>query len=212
MAKGKTKSKVKPQAKAKAKIETKAKARIQKKVKATAKTKMKADAKADAKTKIKVKPKIKSKAKIKTPVQGKAKARVLPKSKPKSSKSGLVKKAATAAAKTNPKTSAPNGKLATLVSKIVPLDDRVLIKPTLTERVTPGGLILPETSTLEGNLRGAVLAVGRGHQDKKGRVRPLDLRVGDEVLFSEYAGSPVEVSGEKLVILRETDILGVINR
>ena len=98
------------------------------------------------------------------------------------------------------------------MSKIVPLDDRVLIKPALTERVTPGGLILPETSTLEGNLRGAVLAVGRGHQDKKGRVRPLDLRVGDEVLFSEYAGSPVEVSGEKLVILRETDILGVINR
>lgn len=190
--------------------------------KSTSKAKVKNQTHLKAKVKIKGKA-AKGKATKAKPTKAKAKVKASPKAKSKALSLGAVKKktskVSTKTSTSKVKTAAAvSGKhsdsksLLALVSKIVPLDDRVLIKPTLTERVTPGGLILPETSTLEGNLRGAVLAVGRGHQDKKGRVRPLDLRVGDEVLFSEYAGSPVEVSGEKLVILRETDILGVINR
>lgn len=93
---------------------------------------------------------------------------------------------------------------------LTPLDDRVLIQVEEGERVTPGGLFIPDTVSMEGNFRGIVVSVGPGHRDKKGRLRPLELKVGDRVLFSEYAGTEVLLENQNFKILRETDILGIV--
>lgn len=95
---------------------------------------------------------------------------------------------------------------------VSPLDDRVLIQVESTEMRTPGGLYIPETANINGNYQGAVVAVGRGHRDKKGRVRPLDVQVGDQVLFGQYAGSTIEIDGEELKIVRESEILGTVTK
>lgn len=95
---------------------------------------------------------------------------------------------------------------------LTPLDDRVLVLVEDGERVTPGGLIIPDTASVEGNHRGVVVSVGAGHRDKKGRLRPLELRVGDQVLFNEYAGTEVRLENQNFKILRETDILGLVTK
>ncbi len=89
-----------------------------------------------------------------------------------------------------------------------PLDDRILVEREAESTMTAGGLYIPDTVT-ERPTKGVVKAVGRGHQDKKGRIRPLDVKVGDTVLFTTYAGSEVEFAGGTYLILRETDLLGV---
>ncbi|MBK7890227.1 MAG: co-chaperone GroES [Bdellovibrionales bacterium] len=89
-----------------------------------------------------------------------------------------------------------------------PLDDRILVERAGESNMTPGGLYIPDTVS-ERPTKGVVKAVGRGHQDKKGRVQPLDVKVGDTVLFTSYAGTEVEFGGETYLILRETDLLGV---
>jgi chaperonin GroES len=91
-----------------------------------------------------------------------------------------------------------------------PLDDRVVVQPVEASNVTAGGIIIPD-SVNEKPQMGTIVAVGRGHRSAKGRVRPVDVKVGDRVLFPKYAGDQIEVDGQKLLILREADVLGVTN-
>lgn len=99
------------------------------------------------------------------------------------------------------------------VSKFVtPLDDRILVQTADAEKMTSGGLHIPDTATSKSaNLKGQVLAVGRGHRDKKGRVRPMDVQKGDQVIFSEYSGSKIRYQDQDLIIIRETDVLGILS-
>ncbi len=93
-----------------------------------------------------------------------------------------------------------------------PLDDRILIEAVKTELRTAGGLFIPDTVTDEsGPKEGLVLAVGPGHRSKKGRVRPLDVKIGDTVVFEAYQGSPLKIGDREVTMLRESELLGVKN-
>ena len=92
---------------------------------------------------------------------------------------------------------------------IRPLHDRVVIRRTEEETTTPGGIVLPDTAT-EKPIQGEVIAVGNGRILDNGEVRPLDVKVGDKVLFGKYAGTEVKLDGEELLVMREEDIMGVI--
>jgi len=93
--------------------------------------------------------------------------------------------------------------------KIRPLQDRILIKRVDEEQKTAGGIIIPDTAK-EKPQEGRVVAVGNGKVGDDGKVRPLDVKKGDRVLFSKYAGSEVKLDGEEHMIIREEDVLGVI--
>ena len=93
--------------------------------------------------------------------------------------------------------------------KIRPLHDRVIVKRVEEERTTAGGIVLPG-SAAEKPSQGKVLAVGNGKVLDNGEVRPMDVKVGDRVLFGKYAGSEVKVDGEDLIVMREEDIMGVL--
>jgi len=93
--------------------------------------------------------------------------------------------------------------------KIRPLHDRVVIKRLEEERTSPGGIVLPDAAT-EKPVRGEVIAVGNGKVSDSGDVRALDVKVGDQVLFGKYSGTEVKVSGEEVLVMREDDIMGVI--
>jgi len=93
--------------------------------------------------------------------------------------------------------------------KIRPLHDRVLIKRVEEERKTASGIVLPDSATEKPN-RGEVVAAGPGKSNDKGEVRPMGVKVGDTVLFSQYAGTPVKVDGEDRLMMGEDDILAVI--
>jgi chaperonin GroES len=93
--------------------------------------------------------------------------------------------------------------------KIRPLHDRVLIRRLEEERTSPGGIVIPDTAT-EKPIRGKVIAVGTGRVMEDGKIRPLDLKKGDTVLFGKYSGTEVKVDGEELVVMREDDIMAVI--
>jgi len=92
---------------------------------------------------------------------------------------------------------------------IRPLHDRVIIKRMEEERTTAGGIVIPDTAA-EKPIRGEVIAVGNGKILENGEVRPLDVKVGDKVLFGKYAGTEVKVDGEDLLVMREEDIMAVI--
>jgi chaperonin GroES len=93
--------------------------------------------------------------------------------------------------------------------QIRPLHDRVIVKRVEEERKTPGGIVIPDSAT-EKPIRGKVQAVGNGKILDNGEVRPLDVKVGDIVLFGKYSGTEVKVDGEDLLVMREEDIMGVI--
>lgn len=94
---------------------------------------------------------------------------------------------------------------------ITPLGDRLVVRVLNTERVTSGGLIIPDSASLAtGYLKATVLAVGVGAKSKKGHLRPLDVKVGDMVLFSEHAGTKVSFNLEDLQIIHESDVMGVV--
>lgn len=93
--------------------------------------------------------------------------------------------------------------------KIRPLHDRVVIRRTEEEHTTPGGIVLPDTAT-EKPIQGEVIAVGNGRILDSGDIRPLDVKVGDKVLFGKYAGTEVKIGGEELLVMREEDIMGVV--
>ena len=90
-----------------------------------------------------------------------------------------------------------------------PLGGRVLIEPIEQEEVTAGGIVLPETAK-EKPQQGKVLAAGPGDRDDKGVRIPMDVKVGDTVLFAKYSGTEVKMDGKKLLILRESDLLGIV--
>jgi chaperonin GroES len=92
---------------------------------------------------------------------------------------------------------------------IRPLQDRVIVKRTKEDEVTKGGIIIPDTAK-EKPIQGKVVAAGNGKVLEDGKVRPLDVKAGDTVLFSKYAGTEIKVEGEELLIMREEDILGVV--
>ena len=93
--------------------------------------------------------------------------------------------------------------------KIRPLQDRVLVKRVAEEEKTKGGIIIPDTAK-EKPVEGKVIAVGSGRVDKEGKVRPLDVKKGDRILFGKYGGTEVQLGGEEHLIMREEDILAVI--
>ncbi len=94
-----------------------------------------------------------------------------------------------------------------------PLDDRLIVQLAERERKTAGGLYIPDTvADASGNVEGLVIAAGRGHRDKKGRLRPMDVGVGDRVIFPQYSGSKIEVEGADVVILRESDVMGLLQK
>ncbi len=93
--------------------------------------------------------------------------------------------------------------------KIRPLHDRVIVRRMEEERTSPGGIVLPDAAK-EKPVQGEVLAVGNGKLLENGDVRPLDVKVGDRVLFGKYSGTEVKVEGEDLLVMREDDIMGVI--
>ena len=94
--------------------------------------------------------------------------------------------------------------------KIRPLQDRVLVKRLEDEvEKTKGGIIIPDTAK-EKPQQGKVIAVGKGKKNEDGTVVPLDVKVGDRILFGKYAGSEIKVDGEEHLIMREEDILGVL--
>ena len=92
---------------------------------------------------------------------------------------------------------------------IRPLHDRVVVRRKEEETTTPGGMVLPGTAT-EKPVQGEVLAAGHGKILESGQVRPLDVKVGDTVLFGKYSGTEVKVNGEEVLVMREEDIMGVI--
>ncbi|EHQ52239.1 MULTISPECIES: co-chaperone GroES [Ectothiorhodospira] len=92
---------------------------------------------------------------------------------------------------------------------IRPLHDRVIIKRMEEERTSPGGIVIPDSAT-EKPIRGEVVAVGKGKSLDNGDVRPLDLKVGDKVLFGKYSGTEVKVDGQELLVMREEDVMAVI--
>jgi chaperonin GroES len=93
--------------------------------------------------------------------------------------------------------------------KIRPLQDRIIVKRVEEEEKTKGGIIIPDTAK-EKPIEGKVIAVGNGKVLEDGKVRPLDIKAGDRVLFSKYAGTEIKIEGEEHLIMREEDILGVI--
>jgi len=93
--------------------------------------------------------------------------------------------------------------------KIRPLHDRVIVKRIEDERKTASGIVIPDTAAEKPD-QGEVLAVGTGKILDDGKVRPLGVKVGDRVLFGKYSGQTVKVHGEELLVMREEDIMGVI--
>lgn len=92
-----------------------------------------------------------------------------------------------------------------------PLHDRVIIKRLDNETKTASGLVIPETAAEKPD-QGEILAVGAGKKDESGKVIPLDVKVGDRVLFGKYAGQTVKVDGDELLVMREEDIMAVVQK
>lgn len=95
--------------------------------------------------------------------------------------------------------------------KIRPLHDRIIVKRVEEEERTKGGIIIPDTAK-EKPMEGKVIAVGKGKVLDDGKIQPLDVKEGDRVLFGKYSGTEVKIDGEEHLIMREDDILGVIEK
>ena len=92
-----------------------------------------------------------------------------------------------------------------------PLADRVIVKPSEAEETTKGGIILPDTAK-EKPIEGSVVAVGQGKVSEDGKVTALVVKVGDKVLYGKYSGTEVSIDGEEYLIMRESDIFGIIKK
>ncbi len=95
--------------------------------------------------------------------------------------------------------------------KIRPLHDRVIVKRMEEERKTASGIVIPDSATEKPD-QGEVVAVGPGKKDDNGKIIAMDLKVGDRVLFGKYAGQAVKMDGEELLVMREEDIMGVVEK
>ena len=91
-----------------------------------------------------------------------------------------------------------------------PLHDRVVVKRVTADQKTAGGIIIPDTAA-EKPSEGEVLAVGPGGRDESGKLTPLDVKVGDRVLFGKWSGTEVKIDGDDLLIMKESDIMGVVD-
>jgi len=94
---------------------------------------------------------------------------------------------------------------------IRPLHDRVIVRRMEEERTSKGGIVIPDSAT-EKPIQGEIVAVGKGKILENGEVRPLDVKVGDRILFSKYGGTEIKIDGEELLVMREDDITGVITK
>ena len=95
--------------------------------------------------------------------------------------------------------------------KLRPLQDRVLIRLVVPEAKTSGGIFIPDTAQ-EKPMEGDVIAVGAGARDEAGKLHPLDVKVGDRILFGKWSGTEIKVDGEDLMIMKESDVMGVTDR
>lgn len=93
--------------------------------------------------------------------------------------------------------------------KIRPLHDRIIVKRLEEERRTASGIVIPDTAAEKPD-QGEVIAVGNGKVLEDGKIRPVDLKIGDKVLFGKYSGQTVKVKGEELLVMREEDVMGVV--
>ncbi|MDA1090881.1 MAG: co-chaperone GroES [Proteobacteria bacterium] len=95
--------------------------------------------------------------------------------------------------------------------KFKPLHDRVLVKRVEQDTKTKGGIIIPDT-VQEKPMEGKVIAVGSGARNEDGKVTPLDVKAGDKILFGKWSGTEVTIDGEELIIMKESDIMGIITK
>src|SRR4026208_1415857 len=95
-------------------------------------------------------------------------------------------------------------------SKFRPLHDRVVVRRVESESKTAGGIIIPDTAK-EKPQEGEIIAVGSGARDEAGKLVPLDVKAGDRILFGKWSGTEVKLNGEDLLIMKESDIMGIIN-
>ena len=93
--------------------------------------------------------------------------------------------------------------------QVRPLHDRVLVKRQAEEETSKGGIIIPDTAK-EKPIQGEIIAVGAGRVGEDGKVRALDVKKGDKVLFGKYSGTEIKIAGEDMIMMREEDILGVV--
>ena len=96
-----------------------------------------------------------------------------------------------------------------MAMKFRPLHDRVVVKRVAEEEKTKGGIIIPDTAK-EKPQEGEVIAVGPGARDDSGKIQPLDVRTGDRILFGKWSGTEVKLDGEDLLIMKESDIMGIL--
>ena len=94
--------------------------------------------------------------------------------------------------------------------KIRPLHDRVVVKRMEEEKTSPGGIVIPDSAT-EKPIKGEVVAVGNGKVQENGNTQPLDVKVGDIVLFGKYSGTEVKIDSDELVVMKEDDIMAVLD-
>tara|TARA_B110000014_G_C19641378_1_gene338044 strand:+ start:196 stop:507 length:312 start_codon:yes stop_codon:yes gene_type:complete len=93
--------------------------------------------------------------------------------------------------------------------KFRPLHDRVLVRRVNSDEKTPGGIIIPDTAQ-EKPMEGEVIEIGTGARDESGKLVPLDVKKGDKILFGKWSGTEVKMSGEEFLIMKESDIMGII--
>lgn len=166
---------------------------------------------------------VKAKPAAKSAVKATSKPAIKPAVKKAAPKKIVNKPAAKSAASSKPSMAkAPAVKAITITTKdkkpdsffksyLKPLDDRIVVMVIEAEKMTPGGLHIPESVTDQAsNHEGRVMAIGRGHMNKKGKVKPLDVSVGDKVVFSVFSGSHVDVDGSSIMVIRESDLLGIV--
>lgn len=91
-----------------------------------------------------------------------------------------------------------------------PLHDRIAVEPVEQEEKTAGGIIIPDTAK-EKPMKGKVVAVGKGLRDEKGNTQSLEVKVGDVVLYGKWAGTEVKINGRELIVMKESDVMGIIN-
>ncbi|HZQ21439.1 MAG TPA: co-chaperone GroES [Terriglobales bacterium] len=94
--------------------------------------------------------------------------------------------------------------------KLIPLHDRILVRRIEEQETTRGGIVIPDTAK-DKPQEGEVIAVGKGKINEDGKVRPLDVKGGDHILFGKYAGSEIKLDGEEFVIMREDEVLGILS-
>jgi chaperonin GroES len=92
-----------------------------------------------------------------------------------------------------------------------PLHDRIAVKPHEGEEKTPGGILIPDTAK-EKPMKGEVVAVGSGSRDKDGNVIPLEIKVGDVVMYGKWGSTEIKVNGQELLIMKESDVIGIITK